>query len=190
MGGMQECLFSVNEKIPKQGWKNNIKYIIWTVWILAIIVCFIFRKKEITIDFFYMTDHGISVAEIYNYIIYYGVIFLILIPAVLFGKRIFCHYFCWMASFMVIGTKIRKILHLPGLRIVSKKEKCVSCKSCNQKCPMGLNVVELKKMTVILEMSAFNVVPVWTTVRRKRYPTDLKGASKEWQIQRKWIMFY
>lgn len=28
MGGMQECLFSVNEKLPKQGWRNNIKYIV------------------------------------------------------------------------------------------------------------------------------------------------------------------
>lgn len=48
-----------------------------------------------------------------------------------------------MAPFMVIGTKIRKFLHLPGVRIVSDKEKCISCKKCNQKCPMGLNVAEL-----------------------------------------------
>lgn len=139
MGGMQECLFSVNEKSPKQGWRNNIKYVIWVVWIVAIIVCFIFRKKEIRIDFFYMTDHGISITAVYNYVIYYGVIFLVLIPAVFFGKRVFCHYFCWMAPFMVIGTKIRNLLHLPGVCIVSEKKKC------NQKCPMGLNVVELVK---------------------------------------------
>lgn len=145
MGGMQECLFSVNEKFPKQGWKNNIKYVIWIVWIFAVIVCFVFRKKEITIDFLYMTDHGISIAEIYDYVIYYGVVFLILIPAVLFGKRIFCHYFCWMAPFMVIGTKIRNLLHLPGIHVASEKEKCISCKKCNQECPMGLNVVELVK---------------------------------------------
>ena len=145
MGGMQECLFAVNEKSPKQGWKNNIKYVIWTVWIITVIVCFLFRKKEITIDFFYMTDHGISVTEICNYVIYYEVIVLILIPAVLWGKRVFCHYFCWMAPFMVIGTKIRHLLHLPGIHIVSEKEKCISCKKCNQKCPMQLNVVELVK---------------------------------------------
>ena len=143
MGGMQECLFAVNDKVPKQGWKNNIKYVIWTVWILAVILCFVFRKQEIIVDFFYMTDHGISVAEIYSYVIYYGVIFLVLIPAVLFGKRIFCHYFCWMAPFMVIGTKIRWLLHLPGIHIVAEKNNCISCKKCNQNCPMGINVVEL-----------------------------------------------
>ena len=140
MGGMQECLFSVNEKVPKQGWKN----IIWAVWTIAVIICFIFRKKEIAIDFLYMTDHGISIAEIYDYIIYYGVIFLVLIPAVLFGKRIFCHYFCWMAPFMVLGTKIRKFLHLPGLHITVKHPNaCISCGKCNQKCPMGIKVSEM-----------------------------------------------
>lgn len=145
MGGMQECLFAVNGNLPKQGWKNNIKYVIWTVWILAVHVCFLFRKEDITIDFFYMTDHGISIAQIYNYVIYYGVIFLVLIPSVLFGKRVFCHYFCWMAPFMVIGTKIRNLLHLPGIHIVSEQKKCISCKICNQNCPMGLNVAEFVK---------------------------------------------
>lgn len=144
MGGMQECLFSVNETVPKQGWKNNVKYVIWTIWMIAIIICFIFRKEEVSIDFFYMTDHGISITEIYNYIIYYGVIFLILIPAVLFGKRTFCHYFCWMAPFMAIGTKIRGFLHLPGLHITVKHENhCVSCGKCNKICPMGIQVSKM-----------------------------------------------
>lgn len=30
-GGLQECAFSVNEKLPKQGWRNYIKYIIWII---------------------------------------------------------------------------------------------------------------------------------------------------------------
>lgn len=145
MGGLQECLCSVNEKTPKQGWRNYIKIAIWIVWIAAVIVCFVFRKQEITIDFFYMTDHGISITEIYNYVIYYGVIFLVLIPAVLFGKRVFCHYFCWMAPFMIIGIKIRQVLHLPGLHVRLEEKECISCGKCNKSCPMGLNVVELGK---------------------------------------------
>lgn len=140
MGGMQECIDAVNDRTPKQGWKNNIKYIIWIVWIAGIIFCFAFRKQTIKVNFFYMTDHGISVTEVYNYVIYYGVIFLVLIPAVLCGKRVFCHYFCWMAPFMVIGTKIRKLLHLPGLHIQTSKEKCIACGKCNKVCQMGINV--------------------------------------------------
>ncbi|MDE7367765.1 MAG: 4Fe-4S dicluster domain-containing protein [Lachnospiraceae bacterium] len=145
MGGLQECLCSVNEKTPKQGWRNYIKIAIWIVWIATVILCFVFRKQEITIDFFYMTDHGISITEIYNYVIYYGVIFLVLIPAVLFGKRVFCHYFCWMAPFMIIGIKIRQVLHLPGLHVRLEEKECISCGKCNKSCPMGLNVVELGK---------------------------------------------
>lgn len=36
MGGLQECVMLINDKHPKQGWKNNIKYIIWTVWMASI----------------------------------------------------------------------------------------------------------------------------------------------------------
>ena len=143
MGGLQECLQQVNAKAAKQGRRDYIKYGIWVMWIIAIVLCFVFRKQEITIDFFYMTNHGISISEIYSYVIYYGVIVLVLIPAVVCGKRSFCHYICWMAPFMAIGTKVREVLHLPGLHIASQKDKCISCKKCNQSCPMGLNVVEL-----------------------------------------------
>ena len=143
MGGLQECLFAVNDKAPKQGWRNRIKYVIWTVWITAVTCCFVFRKGTIRVDFFYMTDHGISVSQIGNYIIYYGVITLVLIPAVLFGKRIFCHYFCWMAPFMILGVKITRFLHLPRLQIVAKQEECVSCHLCEKNCPMAVPVTEM-----------------------------------------------
>ncbi len=73
-GGLQECLFMCNPDPAKQGWRNRIKYVIWTVWIIAVIITFILGKNDITIDPFYMTDHGISVSGIYNYVIYYGVI--------------------------------------------------------------------------------------------------------------------
>lgn len=144
-GGLQECTFCVNERIPKQGWRNNIKYIIWMVWIAAVVVCYLYRGEIVRLDFFYETDHGISVANIYGYIIYYGVVFLILIPCVLFGKRVFCHYFCWIAPFMVLGTKLRRLLHLPGLQVTAQKENCIACKRCNQACPMGLDVQHMAK---------------------------------------------
>lgn len=139
-GGLQECAFSINDKSPKQSWRNNIKYVIWCVWIAAVIASFILGKNNVTIDPFYMTDHGISISNIYCYIIYYGVILLIFIPAILFGKRSFCHYFCWMAPFMVIGVKLGKLLHIPQLHIKVNNEKCISCKQCSKKCPMSLDV--------------------------------------------------
>jgi ferredoxin-type protein NapH len=65
MSGLQECLSAVNNRVPKQGWKNYIKYFIWTIWLCIIVFCFINQKQTIQINFFYQTDHGISVANIY-----------------------------------------------------------------------------------------------------------------------------
>ena len=140
-GGLQECAFTINSNKPKQGWKNNIKYVIWAFWVLMVVLCYFNSGKIVKIDFWFNTENGISVSSIQSYIIYYGIVFLIFIPSILFGKRIFCHYFCWMAPFMVLGTKIRRFLHLPGLHIqINNGSTCVSCEKCSNNCPMGLNV--------------------------------------------------
>lgn len=149
-GGLQECAFLVNEKLPKQGWRNYIKYIIWIIWLSAVAFCYFHKGKIIAVDFLFETENGISVSSIQSYIIYYGIVCLIFIPSVLFGKRVFCHYFCWMAPFMVLGTKLRKLLHLPGVHIKTiEKNKCISCGRCNKTCPMGIDVVNEMKNNVI-----------------------------------------
>ena len=104
VGGLQECLFMCNSSPAKQGIRNKIKYVIWIIWMIAIVVTFILGKNHVTIDLFYMTDHGISIANIYNYVVYYGVILLLVLPALIHGRRAACHYICWMAPFMVIGS--------------------------------------------------------------------------------------
>ena len=139
-GGLQDCACLVKGKAPKQGWKNYIKYVIWVIWIAAVIYCYVNKGELIKIDFLYQTENGISVSDIYGYAIYYGIVLLILIPSLIGGKRAFCHYFCWMAPFMVVGTKIRKLLHLPGLHIAANSGKCVSCNQCNKACPMCVDV--------------------------------------------------
>ena len=141
-GGLQECAFIVNEKVPKQGWRNGVKFIIWGIWLTAVVFCYFSGGKIVAVDFFFETENGISVSDIQSYIIYYGIISLIFIPAILFGKRVFCHYFCWMAPFMILGTKLRKVLHLPGIHIkISDKDECISCGRCSKVCPMGIDVI-------------------------------------------------
>lgn len=149
-GGLQECAFIVNEKVPKQGWRNGIKFIIWGIWLTAVIFCYFSGGKIVAVDFFFETENGISVSDIQSYIIYYGIISLIFIPAILFGKRVFCHYFCWMAPFMILGTKLRKVLHLPGIHIkISDKDECISCGRCSKVCPMGVDVIsETRNKTI------------------------------------------
>ena len=151
-GGLQECSFMINDRSPKQGIRNYMKYVIWFLWIGAVAFCYFYKGEISGVDFFFLTDHGISVANIYTYIIYYGIILLIFIPSILGGKRVFCHYFCWMAPFMVLGTKLRRLLHLPGLHVSSHKEKCISCGKCDRNCPMGLEVKEMAKAGEITSM--------------------------------------
>lgn len=132
-----------NDKSSKQGLRNCIKYGIWVVWFTTVVVCFILSRCKITVNPFYLTDHGISVTDISNYVIYYGVIGVIFLPALIHGKRAFCHYFCWMAPFMVLGEKIGKVLHIPHIYIKSDKSKCISCKQCNKNCQMSLDVAKM-----------------------------------------------
>ena len=41
---------------------------------------------------------------------------------------------------MVIGTKLRDGLRLPGLRLRPEPEQCTDCKTCTKNCPMSLDV--------------------------------------------------
>ncbi|MBD5393304.1 MAG: 4Fe-4S binding protein [Lachnospiraceae bacterium] len=149
-GGLQECAFAVNESTPKQGWRNYTKFVIWGIWLIIVILCYFHSGKILAIDFFFETENGISVSSIQSYVIYYGIICLIFIPSILFGKRAFCHYLCWMAPFMILGIKLRRFLHLPGIHIrANKRENCVSCGKCNKVCPMGIDIMSETKHGII-----------------------------------------
>jgi len=87
-----------------------------------------------------MTVHGISISDIYGYIIYYGIVILFLVPAIIHGKRADCHYICWMAPFMILGYKFGRLLHLPQVKIKADKDNCISCGKCRKVCPMSLDV--------------------------------------------------
>lgn len=139
-GGIQECAQRINDKPAKQGKRDMIKYVIWVLWIAGVTITFILGKNDVTINPFFQTDHGISVSNIYCYVIYYGVMFLIVFPALVHGKRAQCHYICWMAPFMVIGSTVGRWLHIPQLHVEADKKKCISCGRCNKACPMGLDV--------------------------------------------------
>ena len=144
-GGLQEMAGMVNGKKAKQGKRDYIKYAIWIVWILAIALIFITSGGIKKIDPFYMTDHGVSVSSSVGYILYYFIIGLLFIPALIFGKRACCHYLCWMAPFMILGTKLRKKMKAPGLSVKVADIACVSCGRCTKHCPMGLEVESMVK---------------------------------------------
>lgn len=144
-GGIQEASFGFNDKAAKLGRRKYIKYVIWGIWIVSIGICFWIYGGIEKVDILYMTEYGVSITEAPAYILYYSIVCILMVPGLICGKRSFCHYFCWMTPFMVIGTKIRNKLRLPGLHITTYPSKCIGCKQCNKNCPMSLDVVSMVK---------------------------------------------
>ena len=142
-GGLQDYCSVVVGKKARGGRFNWIKFFIWVPWIGIIIFAALSAGGLKTVDFFYQTDHGISIANINAYIIYYFFVGLIVLLAFIAGKRAFCHYVCWMSPFMMIGNKIKNLVGLPALNLTVNTDKCNGCKSCNKNCPMSIEVSEM-----------------------------------------------
>lgn len=147
-GALQDaCAGIVNKPVSKR--QNIIKYFIWVVWLGAIVAGFISAGGVKGVDMIYMTDGGISVNESSRYFIYLPIVFLLAVPALIFGRRSPCHSLCWMAPFMVLGTKLKELLRLPARRLTAESSRCINCKGCDKVCPMSLSVNEMvqeKKM--------------------------------------------
>lgn len=139
-GGLQECCFAVTDKRLGNNKINRIKYVIWILWLFGIIAAFLFAGDIHSLDFFYMTDHGISASGLPGLMTYFGIIALITVLALTLGKRGMCHSICWMAPFMVLGTKLKDRLHLPSLHLQAVRDNCINCRLCTKKCPMSLEV--------------------------------------------------
>lgn len=123
--------------------QNIIKYIIWAVWLGAIVAGFVMAGGIKDVNMLYMTDGGISVNEPSRYFIYLPIVFLMAVLALVFGRRSPCHSICWMAPFLVLGTLLKEALHIPARRLQAEPSRCIDCKACNKTCPMSLHVNEM-----------------------------------------------
>jgi len=119
-GSLQKCLSKFNNKKPKKA--DWLKYVIWMLWISLIIHFFIKAEGIKSIQPFYQTYYGISISNIYSLIMFMLIAGFIAGIALLFGKRSFCHYLCWMAPFMTIGRKISNYLKLPSIKLKADKK--------------------------------------------------------------------
>ena len=145
-GGLGEICFAVNNR-PVKGKKIDwIKWLIWVPWLSIILWTVISAGGYHGVNFFLDTENGISVAgsadrpAIYAYLIYYIVIGIFAVLAVVVGRRAGCHTICWMAPFMILGRKIRNLFAWPALRLKAEPSRCKDCLACNKNCPMSLDV--------------------------------------------------
>jgi ferredoxin-type protein NapH len=139
-GGLQEIAFAVNDKPARGGKFNWIKWAIWIPWIGIIAMLAIRAGGYRTVNFFHLTEGGISVDRPEGYIIYYTVVGLLVVLSLTAGRRAGCHYICWMAPFMILGRKVRNLFRWPSLRLKAETENCTNCKRCTANCPMSLDV--------------------------------------------------
>ncbi|MBI4763832.1 MAG: 4Fe-4S binding protein [Deltaproteobacteria bacterium] len=146
--GCQEALFSARNNRVKKG--DYVKWLIWVPWVGAIVILAVRGGGYSRIDFFYQTTHGLSIGDLGGLIAYLMVLFLLIVlPALIFGRRSFCHHLCWMAPFMILGREIRNVFEWPSLLLKAEAEKCTHCHTCTENCPMSLpveNMVQSAKM--------------------------------------------
>ena len=144
--GLQEpLLFVNNRRVGRRA--DLVKWLIWVPWV-AIIVFGVVRAGGYTsVDPFYMTVGGISVAADADrpiwaaYFVYFMVVLTFLGLALAVGRRGGCHTICWMAPFMILGRSARNRLGAwPSLRLVAHTSACTKCGRCTRDCPQSVDV--------------------------------------------------
>lgn len=136
--GIQECLFLARERrVKKGGW---VKWAIWIPWV-GLCGYSLARGGGIRrVDPLFLTEGGISITEPGQFITYYLVVGTMVALSLAVGKRSFCRHICWMAPFMALGTRIKRALAIPSLRLRARSEDCIRCGRCTKGCPMSLEV--------------------------------------------------
>lgn len=139
--GLQEALAPANESRITRG--NRVKWLIWTPWITTIAVLLLRAGAPPVIEPLFMMESVISVSRPVMFIVYFAVVALIALPALVVGRRSFCHHICWMAPFMIMGRRCRDLLRLPALRLAPAPGACTKCGRCTARCPMSLPVQDM-----------------------------------------------
>ena len=116
------------------------KWAIWLPWIAGIVVLAARAGGYRAVDPFYQLTGGVTLAQDFWAYVYYSVVGVFLLLALLVGRRAGCHTICWMAPFMILGRRLRNLLPWPALRLQAEPDRCRNCLSCTAGCPMSLDV--------------------------------------------------
>lgn len=155
-GGLQEACFAARNRRVAGGRWNWTKYFIWAPWLANLVFAFV-RRGVVRIEPGFMTTYGLSAASVPGMISYVVVMSLLLVlPALLIGRRAFCHYLCWMAPFMIVGQALGRLLHIPSLHLRANSQACSHCGTCTRVCPMSIDVQAQVARGAILDRECIN----------------------------------
>lgn len=146
-GGIQEYCSMVVKKSPKSTKLKKLKYIFWIPLIIVLIIAVVKAGGLNQIDILFQSK--INIPEVQEYIIYYAGVAIITILALTAGKRAGCLYICWLAPFMIVGTKIKEKIKYPSLYLKTDAQKCINCEICSKKCTISIDVAKRMNKKVI-----------------------------------------
>ena len=139
-GGLQELYRLVYDRPLRTRKMNVLKYLIF-LGIFGSLIFGIWSSGGLsTVDLFYGTAGGISLAGAAGIAGFMGPVIIVSALTLIFGRRGFCHTFCPIAVMLMTGRKIRNLGRWPALHIETDSKKCTDCKECSDNCPMSLNV--------------------------------------------------
>lgn len=144
--GLQEPLLGVNgRRVGRRA--DLVKWLIWIPWITIIVIGVARAGGYSSVEPFYGTVGGLSVAGttdrpiIFAYVVYFAVVLIFFGLALVLGRRGGCHAICWMAPFMILGRQARNSLGAwPSLRMMADSPACRECGTCTGECPMSIDV--------------------------------------------------
>lgn len=138
--GLMESLFGLQPKRMRHRRAGAVKWLIWVPWIAVIAWLFARAGGPSGIHVLHRMESGVSVEAPIDFVKFYGVVALFVVPSLWLGKRGGCHALCWMSPFMIIGTRLSRALRLPHLHLEPDAGSCGKCRTCETRCPMSLDV--------------------------------------------------
>ena len=149
MGGFQELIAIKRGKVVDHMRLRWVKFVIWAPWLLLLVYVLLQAGGVKSVQPFFMTTHGVSVADSAGAIALVSVVLLFALPALIFGRRASCHTICWIAPFMIAGRSVRNLLGWPSLRLTARGESCTGCGACARKCPMSIDPSPVREGAVL-----------------------------------------
>ncbi len=136
--GMQELLSLVIRRRARRGWGDRVKYVICGAWSLLILAIALEAGGLPRVDVHFGTQSSGIVQAI---LMRTGHFIIIGVLGAAFGAWASCRYICWIAPFLVLGSRIRDLVRFPGLRMAIKPEACSGCERCRDVCPMNVQML-------------------------------------------------
>jgi polyferredoxin len=130
------CSLTIHRR-AKGGWRNWIKYGVCGAWAGAVLLAAIHAGGFHRIDLLFGTQSWKPGRDL---LLRFGAYVLIVPMSAALGRWASCHYLCWIAPLLILGTRIGDWSGWRALQLRPSPEACGDCGVCTEHCPMSLDV--------------------------------------------------